>query len=154
MVTPVQKRMAVEEYEFFALTHKDIIAYPRAMCFNVGMSNPELFPSEPTGEVPRPRDPHLDEEAYVEAIEKGKRRRHLNVVPGPTSQPEWRVTDAERAAAMGKEGLEAARAKLSSIDRPDSSTMIQSRQSQPIPNEGDFDELGELNPDWKSKRAQ
>lgn len=73
MIAAVQQGVTVEQYEFFALAHRSIIAYPYPMCFNVGMSNFEQLslphePSEPVGAEPEPshespeQDPNLPPE--------------------------------------------------------------------------------------------
>jgi len=60
MITAVQQCVTVEQYEFFALAYRSIIAYPCAMCFNVGMSMAEPLPS-PTPEADSAPDYNADD---------------------------------------------------------------------------------------------
>jgi hypothetical protein len=124
------------------------------------MSNPELFEGQGY-KTPKPLDPHLDEPDFAEVVDTGAgRRRHLRLIQKQkaeetiqSSQPEWKPTDAEIAAGLGTGGASAARAQLDEA-RSRIEAETPDKTDIPTPNEGDFDENGDLIPDWKQKRAQ
>lgn len=120
MIATMQQRMTIEQYELFAFFHSCIIAYAGVICFNVGMSNPELF-TLPPDQPRRGGDPHLDEERFDEAVEKRKRRRHLQAVPEPVQEPlrsatpDWKLSDEVKR--VGKAGIAKSRQILQEAEQ-------------------------------------
>ncbi len=115
-------------------------------------------------------DPHLNEQEFTKAAERRAAiERHLHPVPDldpdyglddaaeeassahdTTPEPDAEVqvsqTSARDQIAQARAALEDTRSSIS--ERPDTSS------SSKVPNEDDFDENGNLKPEWYNKRAQ